>query len=123
MGLAPANWFWLALAGMSLSGLMQVMANGPLHAVLQTAVKPEMQGRVMSLISSAATAMTPLSLAVAGPVSDLVGIRAWYIFGGVVCLLMGIGGFFIPAVMNVENNHTEQKAVPANPRLAIGPTE
>jgi MFS transporter, DHA3 family, macrolide efflux protein len=123
VGLAPANWFWLALAGMSLSGSMQVMANGPLHAVLQTAVKPEMQGRVMSLISSAATAMTPLSLAVAGPVSDLIGIRAWYIFGGVVCLLMGIGGFFIPAVMNVENNHTQAAAVPANPGLAVEPID
>jgi DHA3 family macrolide efflux protein-like MFS transporter len=110
VGLAPVNGFWLALAGMTISGLMQVMANGPLHAVLQTAVKPEMQGRVMSLISSAATAMTPLSLAVAGPVSDWIGIRTWYIFSGVACLLMGLSGFFIPAVMNVESNHSDQVA-------------
>ncbi len=110
VGLAPATMFWFALAGMAFSGIMSPLANGPLHAILQAVVKPEMQGRVMSLINSAATAMTPLSLAVAGPVADLVGIRAWYIFGGVVCLLMGVSGFLIPAVMNVENNHAEAKA-------------
>ena len=112
VGLAPANMFWMALAGMAFMGFMNPLTNGPLHAIIQSAVKPEMQGRVMSLIGSAATAMTPLSLAVAGPVSDLVGIRAWYIFGGVVCLLLGFAGFFIQAVMNVENNQTTTAPVP-----------
>jgi DHA3 family macrolide efflux protein-like MFS transporter len=107
VGLAPAGMFWLALVGMAVLGIMNPITNGPLHAVLQTTVKPEMQGRVMSLINSAATAMTPLSLAVAGPVSDFVGIRTWYIFGGVVCLLMGVGAFFVPAIMDIENNHIE----------------
>jgi DHA3 family macrolide efflux protein-like MFS transporter len=106
IGLAPANMFWMALAGMAFMGFMNPMTNGPLHAIIQAAVKPEMQGRVMSLVGSAASAMTPLSLAVAGPVSDFVGIRAWFIFGGVACLLMGLVGFFIPAVMNVESNQT-----------------
>lgn len=117
-GLAPANMFWLALAGMAVTGFMSPITNGPLHAVIQATVKPEMQGRVMSLISSAATAMTPLSLAVAGPVSDLVGIRTWYIFGGIVCLLMGAGAFFVPAIMNVEQNHNTAEATPSQ-TLAI----
>lgn len=115
-GLAPADKFWLALTGMGLSGMAQVFANGPLQAVIQSSVKPEMQGRVMSLINSGATAMTPLSLAVAGPLSDAIGIRAWYVFGGVVCLLMGLVGFFIPAVMNVESNHADIS--PAAPLIA-----
>jgi len=110
-GFAPANMFWLALAGMAVTGFMGPMTNGPLHAILQANIKPEMQGRVMSLVNSAAIAMTPLSLAVAGPVSDLVGIQTWYVFGGVACLLMGAGGFLIPAIMNVENNHSESETV------------
>jgi DHA3 family macrolide efflux protein-like MFS transporter len=109
-GLAPANMFWLALVGMAVTGFMNPITNGPLHAVLQSTVKPEMQGRVMSLVSSAAIAMTPLSLAVAGPVSDLIGIRTWYIFGGIACLLMGTAAFFIPAIMNVEQNHSDSLA-------------
>jgi MFS transporter, DHA3 family, macrolide efflux protein len=109
-GLAPANMFWLALIGMAIGGFMSPITNGPLHALLQSTVKPEMQGRVMSLISSAAIAMTPLSLAVAGPVSDLIGIRTWYIFGGIACLVMGVVAFFIPTIMNIEQtrNTTEE---------------
>ncbi len=121
VGFAPANMFWMALAGMAFMGFMNPMTNGPLHAIIQTIVKPEMQGRVMSLISSAATAMTPLSLAVAGPVSDLVGIRTWYIFGGVVCLLMGAGALFIPAIMNVETNHQTQPVELPPGAAAIAP--
>ncbi len=105
VGLAPANAFPLALAGMAIVGLTNPLANGPLGALVQTVVRPDMQGRVMSLIMSAATAMTPLGLLIAGPLSDLIGIRVWFWFGGVVCLLMGVGAFFVPAIMNVEKNH------------------
>ena len=105
VGLTPANMFWLAISGMAFCGIMNPITNGPLFAIVQSSVRPDMQGRVMSLIVSAATAMSPLSLLVAGPVSDAIGIRAWFWFGGVVCLLIGIGAFFIPAIMNVESNH------------------
>jgi DHA3 family macrolide efflux protein-like MFS transporter len=102
---APANGFLLALAGMLIVGVMNSMANGPLGALLQSIVRKDMQGRVMSLVNSAASAMTPVGLLIAGPVSDLIGIRSWYWIAGIVSLLMGLAAFFIPAVMNVENNH------------------
>ena len=121
VGFAPANLFWMALAGMAFMGFMSPMTNGPLNAIIQTSVKPEMQGRVMSLINSAATAMTPLSLAVAGPVSDLVGIRTWYIFGGLACLLMGVSALFIPAIMNVESNHQAQAVELSPGAVAVTP--
>ena len=105
VGLAPGNMYWLAITGMAISGIMNPITNGPLFALVQSTVKPEMQGRVMSLIMSAATAMSPLSLMVAGPVSDAIGIRTWFWFGGLLCLVMGIGAFFVPAIMNVESNN------------------
>ncbi len=107
-GLTPANMFWLLLAASFLIGAGQVMANGPLGAIFQSTIEPEFQGRVFSLIGAGAMAMMPLSLLIAGPISDWLGVRVWYVFGGVVCILATVASLFIPAIMNIEQNkHTE----------------
>jgi DHA3 family macrolide efflux protein-like MFS transporter len=105
VALAPSNGFWLALGAMVLVGVMNSMANGPMGALTQAIIRKDMQGRVNGLVHSVATAMAPLGLMMAGPISDLIGIRSWYWIAGLVTLTMGIAGFFMPAVMNVENNH------------------
>lgn len=109
-GLIPVNMFYLLLAAQFLIGFMQVFANGPLMAIMQSTVASDMQGRVFSLLQAGAAAMMPLSLLVAGPISDALGIRFWYILGGTVCILMTVAAFFIPAIMNVETNHQEALA-------------
>jgi DHA3 family macrolide efflux protein-like MFS transporter len=106
-GFVPANMFYLLLAAQFVIGFMQVFANGPLMAIMQSTVAPDMQGRVFSLLGAGATAMMPLSLLIAGPISDTLGIRFWYVFGGVVCILMTVIAFFVPAIMNIEDNHQE----------------
>ena len=105
IGLAPENGFWLALAAIFVAGFMNPLINGPLFAVLQTMVAPEMQGRVFTVVGSLSSAMMPLSLAVAGPVADAVGIRTWYVVGGAIFALIGAGSFFVPAIVNIEQNH------------------
>ncbi len=109
IGLVPDTRFYLLLAAFFLVGFAQVFANGPLMAIMQSTVIPDMQGRVFSLLQAGATAMMPLSLLIAGPISDAFGIRFWYIFGGTVCIIMMFIALFIPAIMNIENN---QKASP-----------
>ena len=102
VGLAPETAFALAVVGMFLAGVMGPIVNGPFFAVIQSTVAPEMQGRVLSLAMSMSAAMSPLSMAVAGPISDRLGISIWYVAGGLVCLLMGAAAFWIPAIMNIE---------------------
>ena len=109
-GLLPSNLFYFALSGIFLLGFMQVMANGPLDAILQSAVDPDMQGRVFSLLGAGASAMQPLSLLVAGPVSDWLGIRTWYMIGGLACIIMALAGLFIPVIMNIEENRSKGSA-------------
>jgi DHA3 family macrolide efflux protein-like MFS transporter len=109
IGLSPVSVFALALGGMALGGFMNPLANGPLFAVLQTTVAPEMQGRVMSLLGSGAAAMMPLSLLIAGPVADAVGVRVWYIVGGVACVIVAVMGLGIPAVVNLEQNNGQNR--------------
>jgi len=103
VGLAPANLFLLAIAGNILLGFMIPMANGPVGAMMQSIVRPDMQGRVMSLLNSGATAISPLGLLIAGPFSDLLGIRVWFWAGGIMCVMIAVGAFFVPVIMNVEN--------------------
>ena len=108
IGLSPARAFTLALGGMFFGGFMNPMANGPLFAVLQSSVAPEMQGRVMSLVGSGSAAMMPLSLLIAGPVADALGVRVWYVVGGLACAAIGVLAFALPAIMNVEQNGHDQ---------------
>lgn len=104
IGLAPANLLALALVGSVLMGIMLPMANGPIGALLQSIVRPDMQGRILSMVSSGAIAISPLGLLIAGPLSDALGIRVWFWAGGVLCVLTAIAGFFIPVVMNIEQH-------------------
>ncbi len=105
VGLSPANALWLAVAGMFVAGSMNALVNGPLFAALQAIVTPEMQGRVFTVVASLSSAAFPLSLAVAGPVADAIGLRPWYVVGGLVCTLMGLGACFVPVIVNIEQNH------------------
>ena len=110
VGLIPADMFYLLLAANFLVGFMQVFANGPLMAIMQSTVAPDMQGRVFSLLIAGASSMMPLSLLIAGPIADQFGIRFWYIFGGTICILATVVALFIPAIMNIESN---QEAPPS----------
>ena len=109
IGIVPTDLFSLVLVAMFLVGFAQVFANGPLGAIMQSTVAPEMQGRVFSLLNAGATAMMPLSLLISGPVSDTFGIRVWFIFGGVATILMTIAASFIPVIMNIESNHGQAR--------------
>ena len=114
IGIAPANQFTVAVIGIVILGLMVPITNGPIGAIMQSVVRRDMQGRVMSLVNSAATAISPLGLIIAGPLSDALGIQVWFWVGGLICLLTGIAAFFNHAIMEVENNgHSSPSPVPA----------
>jgi DHA3 family macrolide efflux protein-like MFS transporter len=110
IGLSGANAFWIAVAGMALGGLMNPLVNGPLFAIVQSTVDPSMQGRVFTLLGSLSAAMSPLSLAVAGPLADKLGIPIWYIISGIACILMGVFSFAIKPVMHLEDDKDRQNA-------------
>jgi DHA3 family macrolide efflux protein-like MFS transporter len=103
----PTTIFWPVGAALII-GIMQPITNGPLFAILQSAVAPDMQARVFSLIGSVAGGMSPIGLLIAGPISDKVGIQTWFLLGGAICILMGISGIFIPALMNIEDGRNGQ---------------
>jgi DHA3 family macrolide efflux protein-like MFS transporter len=103
LGLVPPEGFVLALVAMFFAGAMNPITNGPVFAIIQARVAPELQGRVFTTIGSIASAMMPLGTAVAGPVADWLGVRVWFLVGGAVCALMGVVSFFVPAIVDMED--------------------
>ncbi len=73
-----------------------------------------MQARVFALMSSVGTAMVPLGLLIAGPVSDQFGIQSWFFMGGILCIVMAIAALLTPAVINLENKKEETRKTAAN---------
>jgi DHA3 family macrolide efflux protein-like MFS transporter len=109
VGLVPAGGFWLAVGLVFVVGAAMPIVNGPVLAIIQASVEPDMQGRVFTLIQSISAGMAPLGLLIAGPMADTFGVRAWYLVGGAVTMLMGLAGFVIPSILNIEEDRARQQ--------------
>lgn len=113
IGLVPSWAYWLAVGCMAFVGIMNPICNGPLSALMQARVTPEMQGRVFSLVNAVAAGMAPLGLALAGPVADWLGVRFWFTLAGGVAMLAGISALFIPVILHIEDNGHQPHAAAA----------
>jgi MFS transporter, DHA3 family, macrolide efflux protein len=104
---APPHLFILGVAGITIAGIMNPITNGPLFAIFQSSIAPEMQGRVLALISSAAGLISPISLMIAGPIADAVGIQSWYWAAALVSILLAVAGMFIRPILQIEEQGRE----------------
>ncbi|MFW9866594.1 MAG: MFS transporter [Candidatus Thorarchaeota archaeon] len=76
---APKGNFLLIGIGALIHASMIPIANTMFLTMLQTRVPPETQGRVFSIISSIAAAVTPLGMIISGPLADVLGISLLFI--------------------------------------------
>jgi DHA3 family macrolide efflux protein-like MFS transporter len=60
----------------AIAGLTIPMVDGPLLAILQAIVAPDLQGRVFTLLGSLSKGMAPLSLLIAGPIGLFILLLA-----------------------------------------------
>ena len=118
IAMTPNNLFFVAVAGMAVTGLMTPIANGPIAAIIQSNVDLQMQGRVFSMLDSMVSAMMPISMLIAAPVAEWIGIRGWLLLGSVGCLVMGIAGFFIPALIQLETEKPASADASINRKLS-----
>jgi DHA3 family macrolide efflux protein-like MFS transporter len=118
VGLTPASLLPLAIGAMTLTGIAQSMANGPIGAALQASVPPDLQGRVFTLVSAGAGAMMPLGLALAGPLSDIVGPGMWFVLAGAACLVLGVGGLFVPSIVRLEEDGARLAELRSTPQAS-----
>jgi len=106
----PADMLWIGVASMFVFGFMNSIANSSFFSVLQALIPHDMQGRVFTLIMSTSVAVSPIGLAIAGPVIELTGLRFWFVISGVVFMLGSLVGFTVPLVRTLEEDWERQLA-------------
>lgn len=106
----PADMLWIGVAAMFVFGFMNSIANSSFFSVLQALIPHDMQGRVFTLIMSTSVAVSPLGLAIAGPVIEVTGLRFWFVLSGVVFMLGSMVGFTVPIVRTLEEDWERQLA-------------
>ena len=100
--LAPSNALWLATIWWTLSGITFSTGNAPMMAIIQTSVPNQIQGRVLSLMTTVMGLAGPIGLAIAGPLGDVIGVRGVFIVGGTLSAIVCALGFFSSRLMQIE---------------------
>ncbi len=114
LGATPSHLFPVAVAAMVANGLLNALYNGPMVALAQAVVPAGMQGRVFTLMNSVAQGVYPISLAVVGPVVGWIGIRSWYIGGGVIVFAVCMLALFIPSIAHLEETLSRGEKTPGD---------
>ena len=97
-GLLPPQGLRFFFVFAALIGLANPFFNGVQVAVLQTKVKEEYLGRVLSLTSSAGMLAMPLGLSLSGLFTDKIGVNHWYAGTGAVILVLAVVSRCIPSM-------------------------
>ena len=56
------------------------------------------------MMVSVAGLAAPLGLMLAGPVAELLGVRSWFIGGGIVCIIMAGAMTQIRSILAIEDS-------------------
>ena len=109
VGMTPPSAVWVAVVAAGITGAMHALITGPLLAIIQTLVAPDMQGRMLTLVISLVSALAPVSMLIAGPTADLIGVRTLYLVGGVGCTIIGVASFMIRSVTHLEDDRQDNR--------------
>ena len=107
LGLTSVSYFYTTVIAALFMGVGMAMVNAPLTAIMNTVIARDMQGRVFSLYGSIVTLMIPLSLVIAGPVADALGIRSLYFIASAGWLIILPLAMLSKPLMNLENQKVE----------------
>jgi DHA3 family macrolide efflux protein-like MFS transporter len=100
---ASERFFPVALLGLFIIGCSNACTNAPFTAIIQSVVKPRMQGRIFSLIMTLAMGAGPIGLIIAGPIAEMYDARTMFLISGSICVILGLGAFFVPSLRGIES--------------------
>lgn len=112
---------WVMIIGLFLVGVLFDGAQVVWGTLLQRRVPPSMLGRVSSLDFFVSLALMPVSMAVAGPVGEAIGLGPAFIIAGVVPPFIAIATLAIARLGKDELAHPLDSAPPTDAGIVTGP--
>ncbi|WP_205704071.1 MFS transporter [Candidatus Chloroploca sp. Khr17] len=98
----PSSLFWLAALWWIVSGVTFSTGNAPLIALIQSQVPNQLQGRVLSLLSTVMGLAAPLGLGLAALLGAFIGVRGSFIVGGLASATICLLGLALPDLLRIE---------------------
>ena len=74
LAFAPTGQFIIIGLGGFIFAFIVPFVNTMFLTILQSTIPPEKQGRVMSIVITIATAVSPIAIIISGPLADIMGI-------------------------------------------------
>jgi MFS transporter, DHA3 family, macrolide efflux protein len=99
---AVAPTFWMAVVGWTVYGAGFSVANAKLFTLLATYIPNQIQGRVISLLTTMMGVTGPLGLLIAGPLGESIGVRGVFVWGGALSAAICFLWLFMPAIRKLE---------------------
>ena len=112
VGLAPSGLIGMALGAIALTGVMGSLIDGPVFAILQSAIPPAMQGRVISVFMSLISLVVPFGMLFGGVFADRFGVPALFLIAGLVSLAAAGWSFTQPMILSLEQNTPTAPSAP-----------
>jgi predicted MFS family arabinose efflux permease len=100
----------MALGAIALSGVTGSLVDGPFLAILQSAIDPGMQGRVISVFLSLVTLAVPFGMIFGGFFGDRFGAPSLFVVAGIVSLAAAGFSFSSKEILDMEKNAPNVKA-------------
>jgi MFS family permease len=93
--IAPTNSIIYLIAIIFAVGLLVTPLQAAIATISQTAVEDNMRGRIGAALSTLISTASLLSMALAGVLAQVVGLRNVFILGGAVVILAGIASALV----------------------------
>lgn len=104
VAVAPADMFWLAVMFWVVSSVTFIIGDAPFITLIQSSVPNQLQGRVLSLLSTVMALAAPVGLALATPLGEMIGVRWLFVAMGMAGGVVSLMGFLSPALRRLETN-------------------
>ncbi|WP_022894234.1 MFS transporter [Agromyces subbeticus] len=114
------SWLWVMVVALFICGLLFSGASVVGGTLLQRRVPPAMLGRVSSLDFFVSLALMPISMAVAGPVGESIGIAPAFLIAGLAAPLLAIVTLAFARLGRDELAHPLDAMIDAEPVTGAG---